>query len=397
MKYMRSFLISLGILLAVAVSAMADVNLHAVSVTVMPGETAGIAVILDGNPGLAGWKIECRWDSNVLTLTDSTRGDTFANGMYAANSKTADSFTAIWANSAASADNGVLAVLHFAVSDSAKNGTYPIELTYSKASTVDADGTRVPMTVENGMITVQGASEEPQTEETEKKHVSASTPTAQADDSEQENVEDADKTAETTDTADEEQTEPQPSDEASEEETVRTLRFTDVSEDDYFFDAVYWALGGGITSGISDTLFAPQSSCTRGQIVTFLWRAAEKPHPKTKDSGFADVDSGAYYAEAVAWAKENGITSGISDTQFAPDSEVTRAQAVTFLFRAAQGTAAKQPSRFSDVPDDAYYAIAVGWAAENGVTSGVSDTQFAPDMLCTRGQIVTFLYRADGK
>ena len=173
---------------------------------------------------------------------------------------------------------------------------------------------------------------------------------------------------------------------------VEVSPFADVATDAYYYDAVKWAVEKGVTNGVSETLFGPDQACTRAQIVTFLWRAAGSPEPKS-GSSFADVAADAYYAKAVAWAVENGITKGTSETTFHPDEICTRAQGVTFLYRALGKLAAAQAG-FTDVAADSYYADAVNWAAENGVTNGISETLFGPDGSCTRAQIVTFLYRA---
>ena len=173
---------------------------------------------------------------------------------------------------------------------------------------------------------------------------------------------------------------------------VEVSPFADVATDAYYYDAVKWAVENGVTNGVSETLFGPDQACTRAQIVTFLWRAAGSPEPKS-GSSFADVAADAYYAKAVAWAVENGITKGTSETTFHPDETCTRAQGVTFLYRALGKLAAAQAG-FTDVAADSYYADAVNWAAENGVTNGISETLFGPDGSCTRAQIVTFLYRA---
>ena len=173
---------------------------------------------------------------------------------------------------------------------------------------------------------------------------------------------------------------------------VEVSPFADVATDAYYYDAVKWAVNKGVTNGVSETLFGPDQACTRAQIVTFLWRAAGSPEPKS-GSSFTDVAADAYYAKAVAWAVENGITKGTSETTFHPDETCTRAQGVTFLYRALGKLAAAQAG-FTDVAADSYYADAVNWAAENGVTKGISETLFGPDGSCTRAQIVTFLYRA---
>ena len=167
--------------------------------------------------------------------------------------------------------------------------------------------------------------------------------------------------------------------------------FTDISADDYYYDAVKWAAEKDITGGTGNGLFSPDAACTRAQIVTFLWRAAGSPAAKSTES-FSDVAADAYYAKAVAWAVENGIAKGISATTFSPDATCTRAQGVTFLFRAAKASANGTPA-FRDVSADAYYAAAVKWATDTGITKGTSETTFSPDDNCTRAQIVTFLYR----
>ena len=169
--------------------------------------------------------------------------------------------------------------------------------------------------------------------------------------------------------------------------------FADVPVDAYCYEAVKWAASEGITGGIGNNLFAPGRPCTRGQIVTFLWRAAGSPAPKSMSS-FADVPADAYYAKAVAWAVENGITGGTGDGKFSPDTTCTRAQAVTFLYRASGSPAVSGSAAFSDVAANAYYADAVKWAEKNGITGGIGGGLFGSDNNCTRAQIVTFLYRS---
>ena len=168
--------------------------------------------------------------------------------------------------------------------------------------------------------------------------------------------------------------------------------FVDVPANAYFADAVKWAVDKGITNGLPDTMFGPYASCTRAQIVTFLWRAAGSPEPKTVSS-FSDVPESAYYAKAVEWAVENGITNGMTETTFAPDATCTRGQSVTFLHRALKGTASGS-ANFTDVKPDTFYADAINWAVANNVTNGTSNTTFSPNADCTRAEIVTFLYRA---
>ena len=170
--------------------------------------------------------------------------------------------------------------------------------------------------------------------------------------------------------------------------------FVDVPADAYYYDAVLWAAENGITGGVDDTHFAPNATCTRAQAVTFLWRAAGSPAPKSDVNPFTDVKAGSYYYDAVLWAVENGITKGTSDTMFSPDATCTRAQIVTFLWRANGSPAVSGNSAFTDVASDAYYAAAVTWAEKNDVTGGIGGGLFGSNNKCTRAQIVTFIYRS---
>ena len=181
------------------------------------------------------------------------------------------------------------------------------------------------------------------------------------------------------------------------DEALQPSVFTDVKEGAYYVDAVKWAVDKAVTSGKTVTTFAPNESCTRAQAVTFLWRAAGSPEPTASEMTFTDVKADSYYYKAVLWAVENKITSGMSDTLFAPDATCSRSQIVTFLYRMQNSPESKAENPFTDVKADAYYANAVLWAVENGVTTGASATTFDPAGDCTRGQIVTFLYRCLSK
>lgn len=172
-----------------------------------------------------------------------------------------------------------------------------------------------------------------------------------------------------------------------------TAGFQDVHADDYYYDAVQWAVRQNITSGVTAQRFAPDESCTRAQAVTFLWRACGSPEPAEQTNPFRDITQSDYYYQAVLWAVENGITNGTSDGMFSPDESCTRAQIVTFLWRTQKTPAAGETGLFADVAADAYYAEAVAWAVGRDITKGIGADAFGPDQLCTRGQIVTFLYR----
>ena len=170
--------------------------------------------------------------------------------------------------------------------------------------------------------------------------------------------------------------------------------FVDVATGSYYEDAVDWAVENGITKGTDDTHFSPDGICTRAQAVTFLWRTAGSPKPETRAMPFTDVPVGSYYYDAVLWAVENGITKGTSETRFSPDDTCSRAQIVTFLWRSQKSPAAGTANPFTDVKASAYYADAVLWAVKEDVTKGTTNTTFSPDANCTRAQIVTFIWRA---
>ena len=176
--------------------------------------------------------------------------------------------------------------------------------------------------------------------------------------------------------------------------TSIVLPFLDVPQDAYYTEAVAWAYSNEITGGVADDRFDPLATCTRSQMVTFLWRAAGCPEPTGTASGFSDVAAGSWYEKAVAWAVENKITDGVGDGRFDPNGIVNRAQAVTFLYRAAGAPETTASESFTDVGSGEFYTDAVAWAVANDVTNGVGDNAFAPNANCVRGQTVTFLYRA---
>lgn len=179
----------------------------------------------------------------------------------------------------------------------------------------------------------------------------------------------------------------------TEKSQTAKLPFTDVPETAYYRDAVAWAVEKDVTSGVTATTFAPDRVCTRAETVTFLWRAMGSPEPAAANNPFTDVSANDYYYKAVLWAVEKGITKGASDTTFSPAAPVTRAQTVTFLWRAAGMLAQSGSNPFTDVQTGAFYTDAVLWAGSEGITEGTGTTTFSPNLGCTRAQIVTFLYR----
>lgn len=171
----------------------------------------------------------------------------------------------------------------------------------------------------------------------------------------------------------------------------KTVQFSDVQPGAYYYDAVQWAVQEGIASGTTETTFSPDQNCTRAQTITLLWRANGSIAPKSKNNPFTDVKETAYYCDALLWAAEQGIVSG---TAFHPDDATTRSQFAVFLYKNAGSPAVADSSAFTDVPKDAAYSQAVAWVAQQGITSGTGENTFSPDGVCTRGQVVTFLYRA---
>lgn len=178
---------------------------------------------------------------------------------------------------------------------------------------------------------------------------------------------------------------------AAESTEGKVIQFSDVDTNAYYYDAVQWAVQQGITSGTSETTFSPDQECTCGQTITLLWRAAGSPVPKGQNNPFTDVKENDYYYQPALWAAERGIVPG---TAFHPNEPVTRGQLAAFLYRNAGSPAVESKSDFTDVPSDAYYVQAVTWVAAQGIASGTGEHTFSPDTICTRGQIVTFLYRA---
>lgn len=171
----------------------------------------------------------------------------------------------------------------------------------------------------------------------------------------------------------------------------KAVQFSDVQAGAYYYEAVQWAVEKGIASGTTETTFSPDQNCTRAQAITLLWRANGSPAPKSKNNPFTDVKENAYYGDALLWAAEQGIVSGAA---FHPDDATTRSQLAVFLYKNAGSPAVAGGSAFADVPKDADYSQAVAWVARQGITSGTGENTFSPDGTCTRGQIVTFLYRA---
>ncbi|MBQ4577461.1 MAG: S-layer homology domain-containing protein [Clostridia bacterium] len=320
--------------------------------TASPGEQITVTLDLSGNPGIASWALTLEWDADALLLDkDSVRpGDGFSGGMLAVNSDKEGQIRLAWASVENATGDGALVTLTFTVSKTARPDSYPITVTASGVT--DQDGGALTVTTADANVRLQ-----------------ADAPT---------------------------QNEPavQP---PKEVDPVRNP-FTDVAETAYYYQPVLWAAGQEITTGTAPDTFSPELVCDRAQALTFLWRAYGSPEPQTGECPFADVPEDAYYRKAVLWAVEQGITTGISETAFAPHATVTRAQMAAFLYRGVQAAGGGFQGAwmfripFTDLPEWAFEAIA--WCYMKGITTGTSETTFSPDQPCTRGQIVTFLYRA---
>ena len=358
----------LGILLLAAggsTASAADAAVVSVSSeAASAGNDIAINVSITGNPGLAAWMFELDWDTEALLFdaaTDKTVivGDPFAAGTMVFK-KTDSGVRVTWFSTTDNEMDGVLFTVHVRPAASA-SGTYPVGIACSDVNTINVKEEQVAVNVKAGSVTIDkasgGGASEPEPPPFSEPNPSGG----------------------------ETKTEP------TEDKTA--IAFTDVAAGSYYADAVQWAVAKGVTSGTSATTFSPDAPCTRGQTVTFLWRAAGSPEPKTQANPFTDVKSDAYYYKAVLWAVEQGVTKGTTATTFSPDTTVTRGQVVTFLFRAAGAKKADGANPFTDVKSGEYYTDAVLWAVAKGITNGTTATTFSPEQNCTRGQIVTFLYR----
>ena len=330
-----------------------------------PGETVTVTLDLRDNPGLAAWKVELAWDAAALSLDKQSiaLSGAFSNGMFVKNADTDGKLSLVWANTENVASDGALFTLTFTVSPQAHPGTYAITVTTS--GTYDENGEKVTVASANAGITLPD--------------------TAPANPGESEPA-----------------PRPTPTEKPEPEQppvaVSPTVSFTDMNETAYYYQPALWAAENGITTGTTDTTFSPDAPCSRAQAVTFLWRAAGCPEPAGLMCPFTDVAPEAYYRKAVLWAVEKGITTGTTDTTFSPDAPCTRAQIVTFLYRNIQAEGGGFQGAwmfrlpFTDMPDWAFEPIA--WCYMKGITTGTTDTTFSPDAPCTRGQIVTFLYRS---
>jgi len=357
--------------------------------SVSPEETTELSIHLSGNPGLAAWMFELSWDTNAFTLDTGNGlaqvGDAFSTGTLLAHQKEDSSLTVSWYSARNVSADGEIFTIKLKANSNA-SGSYPVNITCSAENTINAAEQLVPVSCNNGSITVLGTAQPtPITTPAQETGGGSDSPTPKPSSQ-------TEKPSGTTPA----QVENAPE---SAEEAMLKVAFSDVPQNAYYYDAVQWAVKNGVTNGTGNNSFSPNATCTRAQTVTFLWRAAGSPEPTVQSNPFSDVKADSYYYKAVLWAVAEGVTNGTGADTFSPDATVSRAQTVTFLWRASGSQKAEGTSPFDDLEKDAYYADAVQWAVEHKVTGGTGANTFSPSDSCIRAQIVTFLYRnaAGGK
>ncbi|MBR3423797.1 MAG: S-layer homology domain-containing protein, partial [Clostridia bacterium] len=299
-----------------------------------PGKEVSVTVTMTGNPGVCAGRLAVSY-GEYLELTGVTDGGVLSGG-YFGNNKSDNPYYVTWDDTLAAKDNvknGVLVTLKFRIRSDAPSGSQPVIVSHLPGDFVNVSLKNVPFKITNGAVKVRSGA---------------------------------------------------------------LAHFADVDPDAYYADAVSWAVRNNITKGTDETHFSPNAGCTRAQVVTFLWRSAGEPEPTTAKNPFRDVLSDQYYYKAVLWAVENGITKGTDETHFSPNATCTRGQIVTFLYRwkgSPKPTSSKNP--FADVKSGDYFFDAVLWAVGNEITNGTDKTHFSPNATCTRAQVVTFLKRSD--
>ena len=377
MRKVASLLLFVCLFCCVFSAFAKDFEIIGDTVTAYKGETVDYSLSVNGNPGAVAFRIELGWDKETFTLVPGSvvYSDGFTGGTSIENEKIQGKLYSAWINTENVCTDGQFFNLKFSVSDKAKTGDYRIKAVITAFT--DVNGVKYQPTVKGGTIKVKS------------KHSSGSSsqlviPTigetsSRDDDVVQDNKDSLSESSE------------------SEKAQHSENPFVDVTESAYYYDAVMWAVDNKITSGITEKAFEPETKCTRAQAVTFLYRFSDiKSDESEGGTAFKDVDKSAYYYLPVIWAVRNSITSGTDTYSFSPDNYITRGQLVTFLWRLAGKPEVTTAVPFSDVKSDSYYFNAVAWAVENNITSGMTDTEFCPDEFCTRGQIVTFMKRYAG-
>ncbi len=350
------------------------------------GERVSVTVDLADNGGFGSIQFDLTYDAQVLELTGYTFGPLVEGGMNLVNDETAGQVRVGCVSATDWTGGGTVITLDFLAQE---EGVSPLTLG-GTILMVNSENQRYDVALVQGSLTVGDAGEPEPSPEPSPEPDPSPAPSEEPDEPSQGGSDDdgGDSTGGRPSTD-------LPDPDVPEADLPETnVSFTDVPAGTWYTEAVQWAVENGITAGTSATTFSPDLACSRAQMVTFLWRTQGSPAPASAESPFTDVPVGAWYADAVQWAVENGVTAGTSAATFSPDMTCTRAQMVSFLWRLEGSPApASAESPFTDVPAGAWYADAVQWAVENGVTAGTSSAAFSPDMVCTRAQMVTVLYR----
>ena len=398
---MKKFIVLLSIILSalcpMCVSADTPMRFVCSSAECVPGEQVEISVRASNNSGISSLTIGLEWNPEVLSLAEpkTVTGDNFKTGMTAENKSIDGKYYFSWCDTKNQVNDGNVITLNFICNSDVSSGKYDINLNISGLK--DENGEVVDYTAANGIITVNNKSDNDSTDSNKNNdknddtHQGSSTGgrgNSLKDKDADDNAAPAPGGKDGSDSA----TESAPKDEGNSTDNI----FTDIKESDYFYNAVIWAARRGISTGVSDRLFAPYDKCNRAQAATFIWRFSNSPKTGLISNPFSDIKPDEYYYNAVLWGCDKNIINGVTKTEFSPSEPVTRAQFVTLLWRlngCPNLDKSNEHNMFDDVSPNDYFYEPTYWAAEQGITNGTADGIFSPNDVCTRAQIITFLYR----
>ena len=398
---MKKFIVLLSIILSalcpMCVSADTPMRFVCSSAECVPGEQVEISVRASNNSGISSLTIGLEWNPEVLSLAEpkTVTGDNFKTGMTAENKSIDGKYYFSWCDTKNQVNDGNVITLNFICNSDVSSGKYDINLNISGLK--DENGEVVDYTAANGIITVNNKSDNDSTDSNKNNdknddtHQGSSTGgrgNSLKDKDADDNAAPAPGGKDGSDSA----TESAPKNEGNSTDNI----FTDIKESDYFYNAVIWAARRGISTGVSDRLFAPYDKCNRAQAATFIWRFSNSPKTGLISNPFSDIKPDEYYYNAVLWGCDKNIINGVTKTEFSPSEPVTRAQFVTLLWRlngCPNLDKSNEHNMFDDVSPNDYFYEPTYWAAEQGITNGTADGIFSPNDVCTRAQIITFLYR----
>lgn len=398
---MKKFIVLLSIILSVLcpmwVSADTPMRFVCSSAECVPGEQVEISVRASDNSGIASMTIGLEWNSEVLSLAEAKTltGNNFQTGMTAENKSIDGKYYFSWCDTKNQVNDGNVITLNFICNSDTSSGKYDIKLNISGLK--DENGEVVDYTAANGIITVNNKSDnnsadndnnDNKNDDTRQGSSTGGRGNSLKDKDAANNASPAPGGKDGSDSA----TESAPKDEGNSTDNI----FTDIKESDYFYNAVIWAAKRGISTGVSDRLFAPYDKCNRAQAATFIWRFSNSPKTGLISNPFSDIKPDEYYYNAVLWGCDKNIINGVTKTEFSPSEPVTRAQFITLLWRlngCPNLDKSNEHNMFDDVSPNDYFYEPTYWAAEQGITNGTADGIFSPNDVCTRAQIITFLYR----